>query len=117
MVASPALAEQLPEPLPLVLLPDDCMMHQVAVRSLDEQHMPYRLVHSASGVAGLQSMLAAGRRGLPVRVGDRQRHDAARREIPAAAAAGRGVLLTPPMPGEREAVTQAREVLSRQLLM
>ena len=36
------------------------MMHQVAVRSLDEQHMPYRLVHSASGVAGLQSMLAAG---------------------------------------------------------
>ncbi|EKS9819920.1 LysR family transcriptional regulator, partial [Burkholderia cepacia] len=25
--------------------------------------------------------------------------------------------LTPPMPGEREAVTQAREVLSRQLLM
>ncbi|HDR9159154.1 LysR family transcriptional regulator [Burkholderia vietnamiensis] len=117
-VAAPALAEQLPQPLPLVLLPDDCMMHQIAVRSLDEQQVPYGLVHSASGVAGLQSLLAAGLgvgclcassigEGL-VRLGARYRLPA----LPDAVFS-----LTPPMPGERETVTQAREVLSRQLLM
>lgn len=117
-VASAALAEQLPERLPLVLLPDDCMMHQTAVRSLEEKALPYELVHSASGVAGLQSMVAAGlgvgclcASSIPdglVRLGAKYRLPA----LPEAVFS-----LTPPHPSEREAVAQAREVLSRQLLV
>ncbi|TCW79597.1 LysR family transcriptional regulator [Burkholderia sp. SRS-46] len=117
-VTSPALAEHLPEPLPLVLLPDDCMMHQVAIRSLEEQRVPFVLVHSASGVAGLQSMLAAG---LGVgclcasAIGDGLMRLGAKFRLPALPDAV--FSLTPPLPGEREAVTQAREVLARQLLV
>jgi DNA-binding transcriptional LysR family regulator len=117
-VASGALAEQLPERLPLVLLPDDCMMHQTAVHMLEEKARPYELVHSASGVAGLQSMIAAGlgvgclcASSIPdglVRLGAKYRLPV----LPEAVFS-----LTPPYPGEREAVTQAREVLSRQLLV
>ena len=117
-VASPSLAEQLPEPLPLVLLPGDCMMHQVAVHSLEENKMPFSLVHSASGVAGLQSMLAAGLGvgclcasaagdGL-VRLGSKHRLP----QLPEAVFS-----LLPPHPGAREKVTQARGVLARQLLV
>ncbi|MEX3980304.1 LysR family transcriptional regulator [Paraburkholderia sp. EG287A] len=117
-VASPALAEQLPQALPLVLLPGDCMMHQVAVRSLEENDIPYVLVHSASGVAGLQSMLAAGLgvgclcasaigEGL-MRLGPKHRLP----PLPDAVFS-----LLPPHPGEGDTVTQAREVLSRQLLV
>jgi len=117
-VTSPALAEHLPEPLPLVLLPDDCMMHQVAIRSLEEQRVPFVLVHSASGGAGLQSMLAAG---LGVgclcasAIGDGLMRLGAKYRLPALPDAV--FSLTPPLPGEREAVTQAREVLARQLLV
>ncbi|RQQ10867.1 LysR family transcriptional regulator [Burkholderia stagnalis] len=117
-VTSPALAEHLPEPLPLVLLPDDCIMHQVAIRSLEEQRVPFVLVHSASGVAGLQSMLAAG---LGVgclcasAIGDGLMRLGAKYRLPALPDAV--FSLTPPLPGEREAVTQAREVLARQLLV
>ncbi|RAR49162.1 LysR family transcriptional regulator [Paraburkholderia unamae] len=117
-VASPSLAEQLPEPLPLVLLPGDCMMHQVAVRALEANDMTYELVHSASGVGGLQSMLAAGLgvgclctsaigEGL-VRLGAKHRLPV----LPEAVFS-----LMPPHPGEQETVTQAREVLARQLLV
>ncbi|MEM5315086.1 LysR family transcriptional regulator [Paraburkholderia sp. JHI869] len=117
-VASPTLAEQLPQALPLVLLPGDCMMHQVAVRSLEENDIPYVLVHSASGVAGLQSMLAAGLgvgclcasaigEGL-MRLGPKYRLPA----LPDAVFS-----LMPPHPGEGDTVTQAREVLARQLLV
>ncbi|CAD6520887.1 HTH-type transcriptional regulator HdfR [Paraburkholderia hiiakae] len=117
-VASPTLAEQLPQALPLVLLPGDCMMHQVAVRSLEENDIPYVLVHSASGVAGLQSMLAAGLgvgclcasaigEGL-VRLGPKHRLPV----LPDAVFS-----LMPPHPGEGDTVTQAREVLARQLLV
>lgn len=116
-IAAPVLAEQLPERLPLVLLPDDCMMHQTAVRLLEEGARPYELVHSASGVAGLQSMIVAGlgvgclcASSIPdgvVRLG-------AKHHLPALPEAV--FSLTPPYPGERETVTQAREVLSRQLL-
>jgi DNA-binding transcriptional LysR family regulator len=108
----------LPEPLPLVLLPDDCMMHQIAVRSLDEQRMSYMLVHSASGVAGLQSMLAAG---LGVgclcasAIGEGLMRLGAKYRLPPLPDAV--FSLTPPMPGERGTVTQAREMLARQLVM
>ncbi|QNB16589.1 LysR family transcriptional regulator [Paraburkholderia tropica] len=117
-VASPTLAEALPEPLPLVLLPGDCMLHQIAVSLLEEHRRPFVMVHSASGVAGLQSMLAAGlgvgclcasaiTDGL-MKLGTRHRLPA----LPEAVFS-----LTPPLPGERETVAQAREVLSRQLLV
>jgi len=117
-VASPSLAAQLPDPLPLVLLPDDCMMHQAAVRSLGDNARPYQLVHSASGVAGLQSMLAAGlgvgclsassiADGL-VRLGAKHRLPA----LPEAVFS-----LTPPRRDEQDTVTRARELLARQLLV
>ncbi|HEX7749115.1 MAG TPA: LysR family transcriptional regulator [Bordetella sp.] len=117
-VAAPALAEQLPDRLPLVLLPDDCMMHQAAVRLLKEKARSYELVHSASGVAGLQSMIVAGlgvgclcASSIPeglVRLGAKQRLP----PLPEAVFS-----LTPPHPAEQETVAQAREVLSRQLLV
>lgn len=47
-------------PLPLVLLPDSCSLHQYVVRALKRARLPYRVSHSASGVAGLQMALAAG---------------------------------------------------------
>ncbi|WP_019939620.1 LysR family transcriptional regulator [Bordetella sp. FB-8] len=116
-VAAPALAEQLPERLPLVLLPDDCMMHRTAVHLLEERARPYELVHSASGVAGLQSMIAAGlgvgclcASSIPdgvVRLGAKYRLPI----LPEAVFS-----LTPPHAQEQETVAQAREVLSRQLL-
>ncbi|WP_134043482.1 LysR family transcriptional regulator [Paraburkholderia caballeronis] len=117
-VTSPGLAEQLPEPLPLVLLPGDCLLHQIAVHALEAQRVPYALVHSVSGVAGLQSMLAAGLgvgclsassigEGL-VRLGAKGRLP----KLPDAVFS-----LTPPLPGEQETVTRAREVLARQLLV
>jgi DNA-binding transcriptional LysR family regulator len=116
--ASPALAEQLPEPLPLVLLPGDCLMHQLAVRALDKEGRPYVLVHSASGVAGLQSMLAAG---LGVgclsasSIGDGLVRLGPKHRLPALPEAVFSLL--PPQAGERETVTRAREVLARQLLV
>jgi DNA-binding transcriptional LysR family regulator len=117
-VAATPLAERLPERLPLVLLPDDCMMHQAAVQSLEKSSTPYELVHSASGVAGLQSMLSAGlgvgclsasavSEGL-VKLG-------AKYQLPTLPEAV--FSLTPPHPGERETVARAREVLARQLLV
>ncbi|WP_321843421.1 LysR family transcriptional regulator [Paraburkholderia bannensis] len=117
-VASPLLAESLPDPLPLVLLPNDCMLHQIAVHSLEEQGRAFVMGHSASGVAGLQSMLAAG---LGVgclcasAVPDGLVRLSARHKLPALPEAV--FSLTPPLPGENETVTQAREVLARQLVV
>lgn len=117
-VTAPALAELLPEPLPLVLLPDDCLLHQTAVQLLEAQGIAYALVHSVSGVASLQSMLAAG---LGVgcltasSVGDGLARLGAKHRLPPLPDAV--FSLTPPLPGERETVAQAREVLARQLLV
>lgn len=47
-------------PLPLVLLPDTCSLHQYVLRLMKRTRLPYRVSHSASGVAGLQMALAAG---------------------------------------------------------
>jgi len=48
------------EALRLLVLPDSCSLHQFTVRLLRERHVPYTVAHIASGVAGLQSALAAG---------------------------------------------------------
>jgi len=46
--------------LRLLVLPDSCSLHQFTIRLLRERRVPYAVAHVASGVAGLQSALAAG---------------------------------------------------------
>jgi len=48
------------EPVRLLALPDTCSLHQFTVALLRRRRVPYVLAHVASGVAGLQSALAAG---------------------------------------------------------
>ncbi|MDM0077156.1 LysR substrate-binding domain-containing protein [Variovorax sp. J2P1-59] len=48
------------EPLRLLVLPDTCSLHQFTVKLLRQRAVPYVVAHVASGVAGLQSALAAG---------------------------------------------------------
>ncbi|MDT4848730.1 HTH-type transcriptional regulator ArgP [compost metagenome] len=48
------------EPVRLLALPDTCSLHQFTVSLLRRRRVPYVLAHVASGVAGLQSALAAG---------------------------------------------------------
>lgn len=59
-LASPALLARLPRPFPLVLLPDECLMHRLATDALRREGIAFVASHSAIGVLGLQSMLAAG---------------------------------------------------------
>ena len=47
-------------PLRLLVLPDTCALHQFTVKLLQQRRVPYEVAHVASGVAGLQSALAAG---------------------------------------------------------
>ena len=47
-------------PLPLIALPGTCTLHAFTVRTLERRRVPFRLAHSASGVAGLQLAVAAG---------------------------------------------------------
>jgi DNA-binding transcriptional LysR family regulator len=118
-VAAPALAAHIPDPLPLVLLSDDCLLHQAAVRALNQQNIHHVMVHSASGVAGLQSVLAAG---LGVgclcasAVGEGVVRLGARHGLPALKEEAVFSLL-PPRQNESAAVARAREVLARQLLV
>lgn len=119
-VAAPALAARLPSPLPLVLVPGRCLLHEVALRALDQRRVPYQLAHSAAGAGGLQSMLQAGLgvgclcasaigEGL-VRIGVGGRNG-----LPALPQVMFSLL--PPRRGESAQVARAREVLSRQLLV
>lgn len=48
------------EPLPLLMLPESCAIHQLAIKELGKKSISYRVAHQASGVAGLQSAIAAG---------------------------------------------------------
>jgi DNA-binding transcriptional LysR family regulator len=48
------------EPLRLLVLPDTCSLHQFTVKLLKQRRVPFTVAHVASGVAGLQSALAAG---------------------------------------------------------
>jgi DNA-binding transcriptional LysR family regulator len=48
------------ETLRLLVLPDTCSLHQFTVKLLRQRRVPYSVAHVASGVAGLQSALAAG---------------------------------------------------------
>ncbi|WP_420996438.1 LysR family transcriptional regulator [Cupriavidus sp. 30B13] len=59
-VAAPGEAGAPGAPLPLVLLPDTCSLHQYVVQMLRRRRLDYVVAHSASGVAGLQLALSAG---------------------------------------------------------
>lgn len=48
------------EPLRLLVLPETCSLHRFTVRLLRDRGVPFSIAHVASGVAGLQSALAAG---------------------------------------------------------
>jgi len=115
-VAAPSIGPVPARPLPLVLLPDNCWLHQVAIHALEEHEIPYRMAHTASGVVGLQLVLAAGYgvsclntsaigEGL-VQLGPR----AGLPPLPKAVFS-----LLPPRRGEAGFVTRAREVLATRL--
>jgi DNA-binding transcriptional LysR family regulator len=60
-VAAPGsalIAEGLP--LPLVLLPETCSLHRLAIDRLQAQGIEHVVTHVASGVAGLQAAVGAG---------------------------------------------------------
>ena len=59
-LAAPHFRHRAGEPLPLVLLPDSCAVHRSAVRALSQRGIAYTVAHTCSGVAGLQSAIAAG---------------------------------------------------------
>ncbi|MDF3836938.1 LysR family transcriptional regulator [Cupriavidus basilensis] len=59
-VAGEGEAGEVGVPLPLVLLPDTCSLHQYVVQMLRRRRLDHVIAHSASGVAGLQLALAAG---------------------------------------------------------
>ncbi|MCY0856620.1 LysR substrate-binding domain-containing protein [Cupriavidus sp. D39] len=59
-VAAQGEAERVSGPLPLVLLPDTCSLHQFVVQMLRRRRLDHVIAHSASGVAGLHLALAAG---------------------------------------------------------
>lgn len=47
-------------PLPVLALPAGCALQAFTVRTLERHRVPYRLAHSASGVAGLHLAISAG---------------------------------------------------------
>lgn len=106
-------------PLPLVLLPDTCSLHQYVVRTLKRARLPYRVSHSASGVAGLQMALAAGlgisclnRSAIPAGVATLDAATASSLRLPALPDVE--FCLLPPRRGEAPVVQAAREVLAEQ---
>ena len=58
--AAPGWQMTAAEPLPLLVLPQSCALHQLAIRELSKNAIPHAIAHQATGVAGLQSALAAG---------------------------------------------------------
>ena len=47
-------------PLPLVVLPAPCSLHQYVVKLLTRSQVPHILAHTATGVAGIRLAVAAG---------------------------------------------------------
>ncbi|MDD0839275.1 LysR substrate-binding domain-containing protein [Curvibacter sp. HBC61] len=104
-----------PEPgqaLRLLALPDSCSLHQFTVGLLQRRRVPYVVALQASGVAGLQSALAAGL-GLACLNASSQAPGvqavAAPHGLPALPQAGFWVL--PARQGESDFVRQARALL------
>ena len=59
-VAAPGMRRLQGQALRLLALPDTCAFHQYVVQLLRRRSIPFKVVHEASGVAGLQSAIAAG---------------------------------------------------------
>jgi molybdate transport repressor ModE-like protein len=105
------------EPVRLLALPDTCSLHQFTVALLRRRRVPYVLAHVASGVAGLQSALAAG-------LGVACLNESAMSDGVTRVSAPHGL---PPLPrvafqllpgrrGETAFVTRAREMLATHLV-
>ncbi|SFQ01142.1 LysR family transcriptional regulator [Variovorax sp. 770b2] len=105
------------EPVRLLALPDTCSLHQFTVALLRRRRVPYVLAHVASGVAGLQSALAAG-------LGVACLNESAVCEGVARLAAPHGLPALPKVAfqflpgrrGETAFVTRAREMLATHLV-
>ncbi|MDM0105057.1 LysR substrate-binding domain-containing protein [Variovorax sp. J22R24] len=105
------------EPLRLLVLPDTCSLHQFTVKLLRQRGVPYVVAHVASGVAGLQSALAAG-------LGVACLNESALCEGVARLATPHGLPALPRVAfhflparrGETEFVTRARELLTSHLV-
>lgn len=112
-MAAPGVRPARGEPLRLLALPDSCSLHQFTVGLLRRRKVPYGIVHVASGVAGLQSALAAG-------LGMACLNESALAPgiAPLAAPHGLPALpraafhLLPPRSGETDFVVRVREVLA-----
>ncbi|WP_454723079.1 MULTISPECIES: LysR family transcriptional regulator [Cupriavidus] len=118
-VAAPGEAGALDAPLPLVLLPDTCSLHQYVVQLLRRRRLDYVVAHSASGVAGLQLALAAGlglsclnASAIGPGVARLDAATAARLRLPALPAAE--FFLLPARAGEAPLVGQVRAALAEQ---
>jgi DNA-binding transcriptional LysR family regulator len=104
--------------LPLIVLPETCSLRQLIVRTLERNHVPYTIAHSASGVGGLQFALAAGlgisclnTSSIPAGMGRFDGGDHI--ELPALPDVEFG--LVPPRPGESPLVSEVREILAQEL--
>ncbi|WP_447746897.1 LysR family transcriptional regulator [Variovorax boronicumulans] len=104
------------EPVRLLALPDTCSLHQFTVSLLRRRRVPYVLAHVASGVAGLQSALAAGL-GVACLNESAIGEGIARLALPHGLPALPRVAFQwlPARRGETAFVTRAREMLSLQL--
>ncbi|MBY4896036.1 LysR family transcriptional regulator [Cupriavidus sp. AU9028] len=119
-VAAPDESHLLQRPLPLVLLPDTCSLHQFVIRALKRSRVPYQVSHSASGVAGLQLALAAG---LGLSCLNASSIGPGFAALPAAALEKLGLprlpqvefLLLPPRRGEPALIGSVREALAEEL--
>ncbi|MEO5738195.1 MAG: LysR family transcriptional regulator [Variovorax sp.] len=114
-MAAPGLRPVRGEPLRLLALPDTCSLHQFTVGLLARRKVAFSVVHIASGVAGLQSALAAGL-GVACLNESSLAPGVARlaepHGLPALPRANFHVL--PERPGEDSFVTQARALLASQ---
>ena len=105
------------EPLRLLVLPDTCSLHQFTVKLLNQRRVPFTVAHVASGVAGLQSALAAGL-GVACLNESSLCEGVARLALPHGLPALPRVAFQflPPRRGESAFVTRARELLASQLV-
>ncbi|MEJ8824614.1 LysR substrate-binding domain-containing protein [Variovorax humicola] len=114
-MASPGVHPAKGEPLRLLALPDTCSLHQFTVGLLRRRKLAFNVVHIASGVAGLQSALAAG---LGVACLNESSLSpgvvrlAEPHGLPALPRAS--FFLLPPRAGEDDFVARARELLAQQ---
>ncbi|OAJ69290.1 LysR family transcriptional regulator [Gluconobacter cerinus] len=102
--------------LPLVVMPDSCSLHQFTVRQLDQGGIRYSVMHTASGIAGLQLALDAGL-GVTCLNASAIPEDAqlftttpALPRLPQVA-----FTLVPPRNGEAKIVSQVRDLLIEQM--